>query len=113
VAVPASGTTWLGPVQPSARLTTSGCPTPATTAVPTGGSLGTAAVVVEVVSPDDETFAKFDFFLAHGAEELVVADPATKALRWWVRGDAGFEPAERSGLLGVDVAEIAGAIDWP
>jgi Uma2 family endonuclease len=80
---------------------------------PTGVWLANAAIVVEVVSPDDETFSKFDFFFAHGVEELVVADPASRTLRWWSRGDGGFEPAERSELLGVDVADVVAEIDWP
>ena len=45
----------------------------------------TACIVVEVLSPDDETFQKFDFYFAEGVQELVVADPASWSLRWWAR----------------------------
>ncbi|MDQ6616287.1 MAG: Uma2 family endonuclease [Actinomycetota bacterium] len=34
-----------------------------------------AAVVVEIVSPDDETYDKFGFYAAHDVDELIVADP--------------------------------------
>jgi Uma2 family endonuclease len=80
---------------------------------PTGSWVASAAIVVEVVSPDDETYQKFDFYFAHGVEELVVADPSTRTLRWWARGDGRFVPAETSVLLEVAVLEVAGSIDWP
>ncbi|MFN2606779.1 MAG: Uma2 family endonuclease, partial [Acidimicrobiales bacterium] len=32
-----------------------------------------APLVVEVVSPDDETYARFDFYAAHRVEEVMVA----------------------------------------
>jgi Uma2 family endonuclease len=75
--------------------------------------LPTAAIVVEVVSPDDETYQKFEFYFAHGVEEVVVADPSSRMLRWWRRGDQGFEPVDASDLLGVGVADVASQIDWP
>ena len=73
----------------------------------------TAHIVVEVLSPDDETFQKFDFYFARGVQELVVADPATRRLRWWARGEGGFVPVSASALLGVAVADVAARIDWP
>ncbi|MDQ6727027.1 MAG: Uma2 family endonuclease [Actinomycetota bacterium] len=41
---------------------------------PTGTWVPTAAVVVEIVSPDDETYAKFDFYARHAVDEILVAD---------------------------------------
>ena len=35
----------------------------------------TAVLVVEVLSPDDATFEKLDFYTAHGVRELLVVDP--------------------------------------
>lgn len=75
--------------------------------------VSTAALVFEVLSPDDETFAKFGFYFDHGVEELIVADPAGRSVQWFIRGADGFEPAERSALLGLIAAEVAAAIDWP
>ena len=73
----------------------------------------TAPVVVEVVSPDDETYQKFDFYFDHGVEELVIADPAERTARWWRRGRLGFEAVESSPLLALSVAEVTARIDWP
>ena len=75
--------------------------------------LPTALIVVEVVSPDDETYQKFDFYFDHGVEELVVADPASRTVRWWQRGNKGFEQVDVSPLLGVEVADVVALIDWP
>ena len=73
----------------------------------------TAVLVVEVISVDDETYQKFEFYFRHGVEEVIVADPQTRILQWWQRGDQGFEAADESAVLGVSVASIASRIDWP
>ena len=38
---------------------------------PSGAWLPTAAIVVEVRSPDDETYDKFDFYFENGVEEVL------------------------------------------
>lgn len=73
----------------------------------------TAAVVVEIVSPGDETFEKFAFYFAHDVEELLVADPGGRSVAWWSRGAEGFERAAGSAVLGVAGDDLAAAIDWP
>jgi Uma2 family endonuclease len=44
--------------------------------------LPTAALVLEVVSPGDETWEKLGFYAAHGVEELLIVDPQEKAVSW-------------------------------
>ena len=73
----------------------------------------TAAVVVEVVSPDDETFEKLPFYAAHGVEEVVVAEPEEKRVRVLSLADGNYEERATSALLGVSAAEIARAVHWP
>jgi Uma2 family endonuclease len=80
---------------------------------PTDVWVASAPIVFEIVSPDDETYVKFDFYHAHGVEELIVADPAARTVRWWKRGERSFEPVEVSDLLGIVVSDVAAAIDWP
>ncbi len=41
---------------------------------PAGVWHDTAMLVVEVLSPDDMTFDKLDFYAAHGVHELLVVD---------------------------------------
>ena len=74
--------------------------------------LSTAAVVVEVRSPDDESYAKFDFYFEHGVEEILIADLTTKRAHWFLRGPSEFEPASRSDLLGLTTSEVASALGW-
>jgi Uma2 family endonuclease len=73
-----------------------------------------AALVVEIVSPGDESYRKFDFYASHGVEEVVIVDPADRAVHSFVlAGEGRYEPAERSGLLEVGAAELAQQLDWP
>jgi Uma2 family endonuclease len=73
----------------------------------------TAALVVEIVSPGDETWAKFSFYAAHEVDELLILDPQERAVHWFaLRGD-GYEPVERSTLIELSAEELAGRIDWP
>jgi Uma2 family endonuclease len=39
--------------------------------------LATAEIVVEILSPGDDTYAKFGFYAAHGVREIIVAGPGT------------------------------------
>ncbi len=61
----------------------------------------TAAIVVEVVSPDDETWEKFDFYARHRVEEICIADPMARQIRWFVLAGDAYEETDASPLLGV------------
>jgi Uma2 family endonuclease len=71
--------------------------------------------VVEVLSPDDETWEKFDFYFLRDVDEICVADPVRAELRWFARDAVAhwYRPTESSGLLGVTVAQLLSQIDWP
>lgn len=73
----------------------------------------TAAIIVEIVSPGDETRLKFDFYFRIGVEELLVVDPLARTAEWFGRGSDAFAPAPGSGLLDVTGPELAAEIDWP
>jgi Uma2 family endonuclease len=75
--------------------------------------LPTTAMVVEVLSPDDESWLKFDHYAAHGVDEVLIADPQERTLNLFVLADGRYQPAERSSLLDVSVAELHEAITWP
>jgi Uma2 family endonuclease len=80
---------------------------------PRGVFLSTAAVVVEVVSPGDETYMKFGFYSAHQVDELLVADPQNRTARIWQLIDGKYAETGRSDLLDVTAAELTLEIDWP
>jgi hypothetical protein len=72
----------------------------------------TAAIVVDVVPPDDDTYEKFGFYTAHGADELIVADPAARTLTYSAHG-APYGEVPAAALLGVTAQWLRDSIDWP
>jgi len=81
---------------------------------PQGTWVPTAAIVVEVVSPDDETYEKFAFYASREVDELIVADPSAQLLTiWWRTSEMGYHEAPASALLEVTAADLAAAISWP
>ncbi len=73
----------------------------------------TAALVVEVVSPDDETFAKFAFYARHGVDELLIAEPLQRRVRLFARSGHEYDEIGASSLLAVEAATLTTLIDWP
>jgi Uma2 family endonuclease len=73
----------------------------------------TAAIVVEVVSPGDESRDKLGFYHRAGVEEVLIVDPDARTVEWFARGAGSFRPADRSALVGIAAADLAAAIDWP
>jgi Uma2 family endonuclease len=80
---------------------------------PTGVWLPTAAIVVEVLSPHDETYEKFPFYAAHKVDEILVVDPDMRTVRCFVLRGKGYAETVDSELLGIRAEEITARIDWP
>jgi Uma2 family endonuclease len=79
---------------------------------PAGVWHDTAPLVVEVLSPDDMTFDKLDFYTACGVRELLVVDWQDRSVRCFALQDGQAE-RDRSDVLDMTTAQVAGAIDWP
>jgi Uma2 family endonuclease len=79
---------------------------------PVGAWHETAVLVVEVLSPDDMTLDKFDFYAAHGVRELLVADWQDRSVRCFSLQELPAE-RDRSDVLDVTTAALVDAIDWP
>jgi Uma2 family endonuclease len=74
----------------------------------------TAALVVEIVSPDDETWEKLGFYAAHRVDELLIVDPRERRVHWLALHASGeYGPIERSGLIALGPVELGERIDWP
>ena len=73
----------------------------------------TAALVVEIVSPHDESWEKMPFYAAHQVGEIVVVDPRDRSVAWLRLSDGAYQRVDRSPLLDIDVADVAAQIDWP
>jgi Uma2 family endonuclease len=81
--------------------------------IPSAVFVPTAAVVVEIVSPGDETWQKLDFYAAHSVDELLIADPAKRSVTWLVLHGGRYVEAEYSPLLRISVAKLTEQIKWP
>lgn len=73
----------------------------------------TAALVIEVVSPGDETREKLPFYAEHQVDELLIVDPTTQAVDWLALDDGEYRPVQRSRLIDLGPEELARGIDWP
>jgi hypothetical protein len=73
----------------------------------------TAALVVEILSPDDETWQKLPFFADHHVDEVLIVDPAKRTVAWLGLRDGEYERLDRSRLIDLGPAELAALINWP
>jgi Uma2 family endonuclease len=82
-------------------------------APPTGVWIPTAVLVVEILSPHDETWQKLPYYAERAVEELVIIDPGERSVRWLGLTDGEYVDIQRSAALDLDVVDFAGRIDWP
>ncbi len=73
----------------------------------------TAALIVEVVSPRDNTSEKLPFYAAHRVDEAIIVDAQGRKIHWFgLQAAGGYRPLERSRLLGVSSDEFAAHLGW-
>jgi hypothetical protein len=75
--------------------------------------LSTAAVVVEVLSPGDESWQKLPFYAAHDVDEILIVDPIERTVAWLALHDGDYQPVRRSGLIDLGPGDLAERLDWP
>ncbi len=75
--------------------------------------LPTAALVLEIVSPGDESWEKLGFYAAHGVEELLIVDPQKKTISWMGLERGEYKHLKHSRLVELGADELAAQIDWP
>src|ERR1700733_10957947 len=73
--------------------------------------LPTAALVLEIVSPGDESWGKLDFYAAHRVDELLIVDPQEKTVSWMALEGGEYKHLKRSRLIDLGAAELAERID--
>jgi hypothetical protein len=73
----------------------------------------TAAMVIEIKSPHDESWDKLDFYREHRVEEVMIVTSEQRTMTWlWLEGGRYVE-ADQSRLLGEETRDLAAQIDWP
>ena len=75
--------------------------------------VATAALVVEIVSPADETWAKLSFYADHEVDEILIVDPTERSVTWLALVDGRYIEVPMSALLNVGVDDLAGDVTWP
>ena len=73
----------------------------------------TAALVIEIVSPGDESWEKLPFYAAHDVDEVLIVDPQERSVSWLGLKDGEYRPIERSGLIELGARELDERLDWP
>ena len=70
--------------------------------------------MVEIVSPNDDTWDKLGFYANRTVDELLIVDPQERRVHWLGLGpDGEYQPLETSELIELGAAELADRIDWP
>ena len=70
----------------------------------------TAALLIEVVSPNDEV-GQVPFYAAHDVDEVLIVDPAKRSVDWLALTDGEYRPVEHSGLIDLGPRELAERIE--
>jgi hypothetical protein len=78
-----------------------------------GEWLQTAAVVVEILSPGDESRQKLGFYAEHHVDEVLLVDPAERKVTWLALRGGEYEAVQRSWLIELGPTELAEQLDWP
>jgi len=73
----------------------------------------TTALVVEIVSPEDESWQKLPFYAAHAVDEVLIVDPQERSVHWLGLAEGEYREVERSGLIELGPGELAERIEWP
>ena len=74
----------------------------------------TAVMVLEVLSPDDETYDKFDFYAERSVVEILVVHPIERWARCWQNAvTGGYTEVEHSRVMNIAPRELSAQIRWP
>ncbi|HEY4918185.1 MAG TPA: Uma2 family endonuclease [Solirubrobacteraceae bacterium] len=73
----------------------------------------TAAIAVEVLSPDDDTWKKLPFYAQHEVDEMLIVDLAERSVTWLALNDGEYRPIDCSEILDLGADTLAGRLDWP
>ena len=74
----------------------------------------TAALIVEILSPRDDTWEKLPFYAARQVDEVMIVAPGERRIHWLgLQQDGKYRPLEPSRLLDVSSTELAAQLAWP
>lgn len=71
------------------------------------------SLVLEIVSPADESWEKLAFHAAHHVDEVLIIDPARRAVEWLALEGTEYRAVDHSRVIDLGVDDLARRIDWP
>jgi Uma2 family endonuclease len=80
---------------------------------PQGTWQATAALVVEIASPGDESWQKLPFYASHNVDEVVIINPVERGVAWLALDGGEYTKVPKSGLIDLGPTELASELDWP
>lgn len=80
---------------------------------PSGVWQSTAALVLEIVSPNDESWEKLPFYAAHHVDEVLIVDPQERSVSWLALSNGEYQRVEQSELIELGPQALAEQLDWP
>lgn len=73
----------------------------------------TAELVIEVLSPDDESWQKLPHYAAHDVGEVWMVDPIGRTVQMLVLDGATYRESDHSPLTLLTAVEVQLMLDWP
>ncbi len=73
----------------------------------------TAALVLEIVSPGDQSYEKLPFYATRHVDEVLIVDPLARTVHWLALTGGSYEPIDASRVITLGPAELAERISWP
>jgi Uma2 family endonuclease len=78
-----------------------------------GTWIASAAIAVEILSPEDETWEKLPFYARHHVDELLIVEPIAHSVTWLGLRAGAYRAIDRSEILGLGASALDAQIDWP
>jgi Uma2 family endonuclease len=70
------------------------------------------ALVIEIRSPNDESWEKLPFYAAHGVDEVLIIEPESREVHWLQFQDGQYAATERSALIDLSAAQLTAGLVW-
>lgn len=73
----------------------------------------TALLVVEVLSPDDESYDKLPFYAASGIQDVLIAHPQERWVHCYDLQSGSAVRTDHSNVLDLSMRDLEAEIAWP
>jgi len=78
-----------------------------------GDQAACAVLAVEIVTAAEAVQRRLPALAADRVDELVIVNPESRTVGWFVLVDGDYEPADSSQLIDCTAGGLAAAIEWP